>query len=314
MRKKISRRSFIGSAAAFGAAAVCGLPPPDRIPAHPPRMMTDSGVPEMAVVRGDNPYEMTRKAIQLLGGMQNFVSSRATVGLLINSDWKNPGTYTNPDIALAVLRMCLEAGAKKVTSIENAPSSYWTRSALASTFTDELSALENSGKRWVRVEIPKGIKLKSAEINAHFLECDVLIDIPVTKDHRGTRFTGTLKNVMGACPYSTNRFFHYGSGASGGYDDIDHLSQCIVDLNRVREPDLCVVDSTMGLRTNGPGGPGAMIRPGKVSAGRDRVALDAHSAGLLGLQAQNIMMIRKAYEAGMGKIEQNRMKIEETTL
>ncbi len=313
MEHKISRRSFIGSAAALSTTIIGGRSTFAKWFDEPSRIVSAASNPDLAVVRGSNLIEMTRQTIDLLGGMETFVPKQSTVGLLINSPWKNPGTYTNPDVALAVLQMCLDAGAKKVYSIENAPSVYWTRSALADDFSDALATLESSGGKDVRIEIPEGIKLKTAEIDKYFLECDVLIDIPVTKDHRGTRFTGTLKNYMGACPYSTNRFFHYGSGASGGYDDIGHLSRCIVDLNLVRKPDLCVVDATLGVKTNGPGGPGEIIRPGKIVAGRDRVAVDAYCATLLGLKPADIVMIQTAHDAGLGEIDLDRVKVEEAT-
>ena len=43
------------------------------------------------------------------------------------------------------------------------------------------------------------------------VECDVFINISKTKHHQGVHITGTLKNMMGLCPFSTNIFFHLGS-------------------------------------------------------------------------------------------------------
>lgn len=60
----------------------------------------------------------------------------------------------------------------------------------------------------------------------------------------GVRFAGTLKNMMGLFPFSTNGLFHLGK--------MSHLSQCIADLNLVRQPDLCISDATEFLTGNGP--------------------------------------------------------------
>jgi len=86
-------------------------------------------------------------------------------------------------------------------------------------------------------------------------ECDVLINIPIFKHHGGTILTGCLKNVMGACSGTTNRFFHSGSTQSGAKEDLGFLAQAIADANLVRKPDLCVVDATEFLINNGPAGP-----------------------------------------------------------
>ena len=60
--------------------------------------------------------------------------------------------------------------------------------------------------------------------------------------------------MMGTTAYSTNHFFHFGSGSSGYYDDVEFLSQCIADVNLVRAPDLSIFDGTEVITTNGPSG------------------------------------------------------------
>ena len=114
--------------------------------------------------------------------------------------------------------------------------------------------------------------------------------------------------MMGVCPYSTNRLFH--TGASG-YEDVGFLSQCIADLNLVRKPDLCVVDSTEFIVTNGPAGPGEMKKPGKVVAGTDCVAVDALCAEIIGRNIDDIIMLHQAYEHKIGEINIDKLNIKE---
>jgi hypothetical protein len=67
----------------------------------------------------------------------------------------------------------------------------------------------------------------------------VLINIPIIKDHRGTRYTGNLKNMMGAASSPTCRRCHYGDYAivnqifQGAYDKMELLSQSIADLQKI---------------------------------------------------------------------------------
>jgi uncharacterized protein (DUF362 family) len=156
--------------------------------------------------------------------------------------------------------------------------------------------------------------LKNAEVSKNLLDCEVFINMPIAKNHTGVRYTGTLKNMMGLTSGSTNRFFHFGSGASGWYDDAEFLSQCIADVILVRKPDLCVYDATVMLQANGPNGPGKLGKPQVVFAGTDRVALAAYGTNLLGLKGGEILTIQITHQHGLGEIDLENMRVQEVPL
>jgi uncharacterized protein (DUF362 family) len=81
------------------------------------------------------------------------------------------------------------------------------------------------------------------------------------------------------------------------------MNQCIADINLIRKPDLCVVDSTEFISTNGPFGPGKLIKPQKVVAGTDPVLADAYCCTLLGLDPKNVGMLDKAAKHGLGNAD-----------
>jgi uncharacterized protein (DUF362 family) len=272
------------------------------------------GKADIAAVKGEDYFKNTIKAVEILGGMGKFVSKQSKVGLLINSPWEHPGSYVRPEITLAVIQMCRDAGAKEIGVFKSLGSSYWRRSVLSEKFRDEVKGIRSLEGGYTEVSIPNGRSLKKAEIAKGLLDCDVFINIPIAKDHTGVRFTGTLKNMMGATAYNTNRFFHSGSGARSSYEDVAFLSQCIADLNLVRKPDLCLFDGTEVLTTNGPQGPGKLIRPQIVFAGADRVAVDVYGAGLLGIKGEEIQATRMAHAHGLGEIRLERLQIQEVTL
>ena len=311
----MDRREFLKRGAALGISAPLAAPVLSQsLEGDPCRAAAKQGA-DIVSVFGADYYANTVRAVELLGGMGNFVPRGATVGLLVNSPWQNPGTYTNPDVALAVLRMCLDSGAGDVHTVEGAPTDYWNRSSLAGQFTSEIAALQPSGEKDVVVEIPNGVHLKEATVSHAFMECDVLIDIPVAKDHDGTRYTGTLKNMMGACIHDpTCRFMHFGGGAVEFYGDPEFLSQCIADLCLVRQADLCVVDATEFVTTNGPAGPGDIQRPQKVVAGTDMVAVDAYCAEVRGLQSAEVQMIRMAHDHDLGVMDLAALRVHEEEL
>jgi uncharacterized protein (DUF362 family) len=302
MKKKLSRRSFfrktavLGSASLFSGTLFSSL----AMEAH-----ADSHY-LLSVVGGPDYYQNTIKAITLIGGIDKFVKKGDSVGLLINSPWTRPGTYTNPDIALAVLKMCRDAGVSSVVCIKNAGNEYWDRSSLAGNHAAMLADLkQNSG--YITKTI-NGKALKQADVVKELLECDKLINIPIAKHHNGTNFTGNLKNMMGACPHSTNRFFHSGGKVA---NDAEFLSQCIADLNTLRKPDLCVSDVTEYVINNGPAGPGELNKPQKIVAGSDPVAVDSKSAEIMGLQPEDISMINMARDNNVGHPISDKSKIVE---
>jgi uncharacterized protein (DUF362 family) len=270
--------------------------------------------PLIAAVQGEDNFRSSIKAVEMLGGMSRFVSAQSRVGVLVNSEQDNPGTYVKPEIVLAVILMCFEAGAKEVGLFKFTSGSYWRRTPLSKQYKEQIDAVRLIGGDYVKASIPKGRSLKDAEVARSLLEWDVFINMPIAKDHTAVRFTGVMKNMMGLTSSTTNHFFHFGSGSSGWYDDVEFLSQCIADVNLVRRPDLVVFDGSEVVATNGPSGPGDLIRPHTVFAGTDGVAMDVYGANLLGRDGQDILATRMAYEHGMGQLDLSKVAIQEASL
>jgi uncharacterized protein (DUF362 family) len=134
--------------------------------------------------------------------------------------------------------------------------------------------------------------------------------MPITKDHAGNKFTGTMKNLMGLNSPVSNRTFHRPNWKTDP-NDVAHLEQSIVDLNKAVKPALNVVDATEFITTNGPFGPGELLKPQKVVAGTDRVAVDAYCAGLWGLKPEEIVQIKRASEQGIGEIDLTKVFVKE---
>ena len=310
MSQKMNRRSFIKKTAVIGASSFFG----SSVISQLPGFADENPTVDIAAIKGEDYFNNTIKVVDLLGGIKKFVSKGSTVGLLANSPWKNPGSYTNPDIVLAVIKMCVDAGAKEITSLENVSSEYWERTELSKKFSEEIKSLKSAGKNHIKHEISKGKNLKVAHIEKTLLDCDVFINIPKTKDHAGTKFTGCLKNMMGSTAYQpTNHFIHFGntgkSWQDGGYENVEWLSQCIADLATVRKPDLCISDATELLLTNGPAGPGDLAKPGYIVAGTDPVSVDAYCTKFVNLTGKKVTMIKMAAEHGLGEIDLTKLKI-----
>ena len=307
MAHQISRRSFLLYSALTGSS-VLAIDTFGSLLTRPFDAPVQKSPADLAIVSGSNYYDATIRAVELLGGMKRFVSRGARVGLLVNSRFTKPGTYVKPQITLAVVVMCHQAGALQIVSLENTPARYWRRVTLSPEHRKHVDQMQ-SPRAHRTVVIPHGVNVKKAEIVPDLLECDVYINIPIFKDHEGIRFTGALKNLMGAVADRSNQTFHLGSDSSQDRDDYAFLSQSIADANLLRRPALSVGDATEVLVQGGPFGPGPVRNFQTVVASTDPVALDACGAQILGLLPENSRMLRRAQDHGIGTINLNTLTV-----
>jgi len=313
MTKNIERREFLRKSLKTGLAAMLGGPLLGKF-AGSPLFGLVKDEPDLAVASGDDYGQNVVKAIELLGGIERFVPRGSRVAVLANVQSSHPGTFTSPPVLRSVLRLCRQAGAREVNLVSWQALKNWESTGLAKVAADEGAALKLSERdeaQFKPVPIPAGKALTEARILNVLFEHDVFINMPVTKDHAGNKFTGTMKNLMGLNSPANNRTFHKPDWQTDSLA-IEHLDQSIADLNTVVKPALNVVDATEFITTNGPFGPGEIIKPKKVVAGIDRIAIDAYCAALWGLKGEDIVMIRRGQEHGLGRYDLKKVKIKET--
>jgi len=310
MMDQINRRSFLKRAACLGGGALLSQRPLFSLAqTHPQAPPAAEIKPTLVAVKGKDPYGSALRAIQELGGIDAFVRKGDRVGILVNSPFKNIGASVNPDVVLAVLEQCVKGGAKEIRYLKDPHRGYWERSPRSAELATVIKSLKYESGDHVKVEIPGGVALKDARVTKDLLECDVFINVSITKHHDGVRYSGALKNMMGLCPFSTNSYFHWGTLKLGWYGDLNHLNQCIADLNLVRKPDLCLSDATTFITENGPYGPGKLAGAETVVASTNPVSLDAFCSRFLGLQPEEVLMIRKASQHGLGEMNLDRLRV-----
>jgi len=314
MEENLNRRQFIRQSGRYGifVAGTTMIPGITSCSLFNPKA-------EISVVTGTNYYENTMKAVELVGGISHFVPQGSKVGLLINSDFEIPGTYVNPDIALAALKLIYDAGANEVICLQAVKTEYWQRSAHFDSHKHLVDKLHHVAKNvfpseyneddFERISTIQGSKaIIETEVVKAWLNCDVFINIPICKHHASTYLTGALKNIMGVSTRKSNVSMHLGTGKK---NNPENLAQCIADQHLLKKTDLCIVDATEFIVDNGPSGPGTTEKPMKVLAGTDIVALDALSANLLGYSPDEVLCIVKAQETGIGNMNYTKMKVVE---
>jgi len=308
-RRDFLRKSSFASAAAL--TALSGIP--KWMYSQQAAVATN-----ISIVEGTNYFKNTVEAINYLGGIKRFVSKKDVVGLLINASFETKGAYVNPDIPLAIIEECFNAGAKEIILLQTIPDNYWERTETGlskSEYTQQLKVVQSNKfpaeyneQDFTILKKVKGAEIiKDIEVIKAVLECDVFINIPIAKHHATTFVTASLKNMMGIQTRASNVGFHLGSGER---NNPEYLGQCIAELNLVRKPDLVVMDASEMIITNGPNGPGEMNRFDHVLAGTDPVAMDVLACEYVGYAPQDIVSIVKAHEIGAGSMDISKLVVE----
>ena len=312
MTRSIDRREFLRKGLKVGLAAAAGGPLLRPFADHPLLALAKDG-PDIAAVEGDDYGRNALRAVDLLGGIERFVPKNSRVAILANVQSSHPGTFTSPVVLRSVLRLCRQAGAKEISLVSWQALKNWESTGLARVAAEEgatLKLIERDEANFKPVPVPAGKALTEARILSVLFEHDAFINMPVTKDHAGNKFTGTMKNLMGINSPANNRTFHKENWQTDR-SAIEHLDQSIADLNMAVKPTLNLVDATEFITTNGPFGPGDIIKPKKIVAGVDRVAIDAYCAALWGLKGEDIVMIKRGQEHGLGRYDLKKVRIKE---
>lgn len=143
------------------------------------------------------------------------------------------------------------------------------------------------------------VKMKKALIHKELLAADVVINVPILKNHGGAKMTAAMKNWMGVV---------WGRGFMHG----NNLPQCIADSILYRKPDLNVIDAYRVMRTNGPRGVSlADVTELKYMVlSRDIVAADTMAAQLIQYPIDSVPYIAMGEKHGLGISDISKMKIE----
>ena len=292
----MKRRHFLRTSASV--LATWGL---GGLPHSSLRSQADSE-PVISVARGKDFGLLLEKALFPFGGIKKFVHRGDKVVILPNPQGSRPGVSTSALLVGQMVKLCLEGGASAVEVASIHSPGRWFGTGI-------VEAVEQAGGKmyyprhrsdWVDIAIQRGRCLKKATILRKAMDNDVLINLPIAKQHDSTGITASLKNLMGF--NQDNASFHQGK---------DYLHQAIVDLATLFSPRLIVVDAFTILAENGPFGPGRLVSPQSVVVGTDMVAVDAYCCRFLGIQADEILYLQLAHEAGLGNKNLSGQKIVE---
>ena len=144
--------------------------------------------------------------------------------------------------------------------------------------------------------------MPTVSVSSAVLDADIVISLPKFKTHGLTVLTGAIKNSYGILPGAQKAMLHKAAGSP------ERFHELIVDVFRLRVPDLFIVDAVVGMEGNGPASPD-LRNIGLMLASDNAVALDSVIATMMGVESGRLRFLQKAREAGLGNYEINSIEI-----
>ena len=256
-----------------------------------------------------------RESIHLIGGMQTFVNKGSRVLLKPNLLYgRSPerAVTTHPSILKGMIQLVREVGG--VPFIGDSPSvGSLTRAAEKSGIKAVADEMKCPLVEFNRPVVPRGGGgkiFKKLEIDRTVLETDVVINLPKWKTHAQMLLTLGVKNVFGCIPGPRKAQCHLMAG-----EDAKAFARILVDVYRIVQPSLTILDGIIGMEGNGPNS-GHPISIGLILASGDSLNLDQIACDLLGISRKSLLTNRVAFDQGLtrGEIDVLGEKVEEVKI
>lgn len=206
------------------------------------------------------------------------------------------GVVTHPAVLEAVVR-CLEEMAPARIIVGDNPGlmSYGANEA-SFRQTGLMDAArghyQNIGLEAVNLDFEPAY-LSQVSVSRAVMEADIFISLPKFKTHGLTVLTGGIKNSYGILPGAQKALLHRLAGSPARFHEV------VVEVFRLRPPDLFIVDAVVGMEGNGPAC--LDLRTiGRILAADNAVALDSVMARMMGLDPARLRFLQRAKDLGLG--------------
>jgi uncharacterized protein (DUF362 family) len=260
----------------------------------------------LAVAKGTSASSNVKRAVAAVGGMKRFVHSGDTVVIKPNICTTRAPQYaatTNPQVVGTLVSLARAAGGRVVVMdnpISADPTSAYAASGIKSAVQaagGSMKVMSRAKSAYRNYHLP-GHFLGNFPLYPDFVNADVLINVPIVKQHGSTGLTIAGKNLMG-CTWNRSKMHK-------------SLSQSIAEVNAKLRPELTIVDAMRILVRNGPtGGNLADVKvKNTVLACPDWVAADTYAASrVFGMAAGKVPYLKAAANMGLGTMNLGRVTI-----
>jgi uncharacterized protein (DUF362 family)/Pyruvate/2-oxoacid:ferredoxin oxidoreductase delta subunit len=239
-----------------------------------------------------------RRSIDLIGGINAIVKEGHRVLLkpnLLQGKPQEKAVTTHPSIVKGIIQIVREAGG--IPSIGDSPGIgsclRAAEKAGIGRVAQEMDCPVVELDRPVLPEKRQGKYFRQLEIDRTALDADVVINLPKWKTHGMMLLTLGVKNMFGCVSGPRKALWHLKAG-----EDRTLFARMLVDVYRIVQPSLTVLDGVVGMEGNGPGS-GNPIRLGLIMASRDAFNVDQIVCDLLRVPRKSLPTNQVAMEEGI---------------
>ena len=143
------------------------------------------------------------------------------------------------------------------------------------------------------------------------LNCPCTISVAIAKTHDACVVTLAMKNMIMGTIHKADRIKVHGYLSHGDRvlpREAQTININLLRLSRFLRPDIAIIDGTVGLQGNGPGGTNS-VQLGIAVASDDVFAADAVTSKAMGFEPMEIGLLNYANELGYGNADLNSIEI-----
>ncbi|MCH8119662.1 MAG: DUF362 domain-containing protein [Planctomycetes bacterium] len=250
--------------------------------------------------------EAIERQFELLGGLEKFVTPGDTVLLkpnLIAPRSRRHATQTDPAVILETARLLKDFGARPFVGDSPAWGNVFT-CVKALRLEEPLKKLSVPVKqldkpKWSRI----GAKNIRVGISSVALDADVIINLPKFKSHQQLTATFAVKNMFGCVSGKRKVLWHFTKGKN-----TKDFCELLIEIFKFLNPAFTIIDGVVAM--DGPGPIKGRARPlGYLLSGTDPIACETICAKLIGINPQDVPIIKTARQMGFGCSDPSKIEI-----
>ena len=224
---------------------------------------------------------------------------------VLRASFAEQHVVTNPAVLLAVVEKVESMEPKSIIVGDNPGMVSYGANEKSFTQSGLMDAAKgyyrNIGADALEIDFIPGF-LDKIPISCAVLDAEVVISLPKLKTHGLTVISGAIKNSYGFIPGSIKADIHAKSG------DAQKFSEILVEVFKLRVPDLFILDAVVGMAGNGPAST-ELRYVGQIMAADNAVALDATIARTMNVDPATLAFLDKAQKQGLGEYDREKIII-----
>ena len=255
---------------------------------------------KVAVIKCEN-YDLEevknsiKRAIDLIGGIDLFVKESDKVLLkpnLLAAESADRSVTTHPTVFEAVVSILREKNVNDISYGDSPGIGKGNTVALKAGIDEAANKLNVKYADFeepVGVSYEDGVQEKSFTIAKPIQEADVIISLPKLKSHALTTMTGAVKNQFGCIPGFRKAEYHL------KLPDFEDFSTMLLDLNKLVNPKLYIMDGILAMEGNGPRN-GSPRKINAIIVSDNAVALDYVASQIISFDYNTIPTLKMGFK------------------